>query len=483
MRGSGRCRLRARRRGPRAAGREPSHHSPFAIPRPRLLPRRAFLASSALALAGCRLLPPLRPAPPQRVLIVGAGLAGLSCALDLMRGGHDVTVFEASGRAGGRVLTVRGFHEDQWAEAGAEFFTEAHTAVSSWVHELGLAVAPARRPRATWLGGHFADLDAPDSPASLAWGVWQGLPECAGGEPRGHLDRLSLRELLELDAVPEEVQRIVDIIAAPLLGAPAAEVSALAAVREAEAWHRSAWALRAGAEALPAAMAERLGDRVRLRCAVVRLAHRPDAVSIETNLGERFAGHHAVLAIPPPLVAEIECDPPLPEERLRAHTAIAMSPTLRTLLQFRHRVWETEHGSAGDAVTDLPIGHVRHATANMPGERGILAVQTTGPLVQTLRPLGERERLYRVVAQVDQIWPDLAPAFAAGASHDWGAQPWIRGGRTLWRPGQLGDLQPLLRRALGRVHFAGEHTESPPGTMEAALRSGRRVAWEIVQGL
>ena len=76
----------------------------------RTITRRSLLAGSMTLAAGCTGLPlPRSPVQPHRILVIGAGLAGLSCALDLVRAGHEVTVLEATGRAGGRVQTVRGF--------------------------------------------------------------------------------------------------------------------------------------------------------------------------------------------------------------------------------------------------------------------------------------------------------------------------------------------------------------------------------------
>src|ERR671938_180405 len=71
---------------------------------------------------------------PKRVVVLGAGLAGLSAAYQLTRAGHDVTILEARTRAGGRVHTLREpFADNLHAEAGAMFVPESHHLVMRYI--------------------------------------------------------------------------------------------------------------------------------------------------------------------------------------------------------------------------------------------------------------------------------------------------------------------------------------------------------------
>jgi hypothetical protein len=80
---------------------------------------------------------------PKRVLVIGAGLAGLTAAYELTQAGHDVIVFEARNRAGGRVLTVRDFADELYAEAGGEGIEHNHDYMLRYVEEFGLSLYPA----------------------------------------------------------------------------------------------------------------------------------------------------------------------------------------------------------------------------------------------------------------------------------------------------------------------------------------------------
>ena len=120
--------------------------------------RRDFLTTSAFAAAALPFVDPFaaagevqaleRRGPSQRIIVVGAGLAGLCAAYQLTRAGHDVLVLEAQRRAGGRVETLREFAEDLCGEAGATRIPEHHHFALKYVKTFGLELDPFPAPGA-----------------------------------------------------------------------------------------------------------------------------------------------------------------------------------------------------------------------------------------------------------------------------------------------------------------------------------------------
>src|SRR6476660_8930517 len=111
------------------------------------LARRDFLSCAAMATAGVALLPsglsfPVqlkRRGPAKKVIVIGAGLAGLSAGFELTQAGHDVTILEAQTRAGGRACSIREpFSDNLYAEAGATGIAETNDLTLKYAHLFGL---------------------------------------------------------------------------------------------------------------------------------------------------------------------------------------------------------------------------------------------------------------------------------------------------------------------------------------------------------
>jgi monoamine oxidase len=106
--------------------------------------RRDVLTAGAFLLNPCLSWCVAATARPKRVIVAGAGLAGLSCAWELSKRGHDVTVLEASNRTGGHVRTIReGFPDHLYADCGAEHFTyPGYELCYQYAKEFGLTLLP-----------------------------------------------------------------------------------------------------------------------------------------------------------------------------------------------------------------------------------------------------------------------------------------------------------------------------------------------------
>jgi monoamine oxidase len=85
---------------------------------------------------------PLPKRHPRRILVLGAGMSGLTAALELERAGHTVIIVEAQTRPGGRVLTMRDEGGSPIAEAGAGRIPETHTWAMTYIGRMGLETDP-----------------------------------------------------------------------------------------------------------------------------------------------------------------------------------------------------------------------------------------------------------------------------------------------------------------------------------------------------
>jgi monoamine oxidase len=356
--------------------------------------------------------------------------------------------------------------------------------VRSWASELGVPVEQSPCTHAIHWRGATHTQQTDDPLVREAWRVWTEWPQWQSTGWVSEYDDLSLLEHFELEGIDPAVIEILALLAEGRLGMPLDAISVPQALVDAQAWRDTSMRFAQGAESLPAAMAESLGERILYHSAAVQIETNDQAVAVTTHTGERLFAHFGVLATPPHLQSQIEFDPPLPDDTAEALEEITMAPAHRVLLQFQHRPWEEGFNGAPESLfTDLPLGHVFDATSHQGGERGILRITASCRLPEGVAEREERERHRLFANWLDAIWPGLSEDFELGASCDWSAHPWTSGARSLWRRGQLTSHQPHLTHPIDHLHFAGEHTAPQPGTMDAALTSGRRVAREILYAM
>jgi monoamine oxidase len=115
-------------------------------------------------------------------------------------------------------------------------------------------------------------------------------------------------------------------------------------------------------------------------------------------------------------------------------------------------------------------------------DRRLVTTYTTGRNGILLGSVSRRTRPLLVADELEEIYPGSRAYYEHGESVAWHLDGWSQGTAVAYAPGQVNRFQAALRRPLGRVHFAGEHTDAFAGTMEGAVRSGLRAAEAIARG-
>jgi monoamine oxidase len=482
--------------------------------------RREFLRISALGMATLPLWsPPPASADPQRlerrgpsrrVIVIGAGLAGLCAAFQLREAGHDVLVLEAQRRPGGRVHTLREFAEDLHAEAGAARIPDNHACTLKYVRHFGLELEPfmpAGAPVYHLRGRRLVVRPgaAPDWPLALtsperARGL-DGMREHGFGEllarlgdptTRGWappelaaLDRVTTTDLLRREGFSEDAIHLRRAAGGGWDDTVEPE-SALRRLRTValEPPGVTYAKIRGGNDRLPYAFALRLADTIRYGSPVVRIESSGGeslrVVVDEPGGRQSLPADRVVVATPSTLLRRIEIVPPFSEEKTRAIAELTYASSCKVFLQTRTRFWAKE-GLSGFGYTDL-AGYLQ-VWAQGHGQRGPRGLLVAYSKMAGARRFGELDEARRIGAAVDtvsQVHPELPGQVEGGVSTCWDEDPWARGAWAMWRPGDMTRLEPHVARPEGRVHFAGEHTSPwPPGWMQSALESGERVAKEI----
>jgi len=444
-----------------------------------------------------------------RVVVVGAGLAGLTAALDLVEAGWDVVVLEARDRVGGRVHTVRGeaFSEGLHAEAGGESIDVDHRDLLALLDRFGLETEdrPANKildGLTSWRGRRRATADfvaERDGRVAADYARYEAaLDELAPGIDPAHperydgaagLDGRSLADFVDgLDLVPE-ARFLVDADNRGEFNAEAGDVSLLFVAQQ---WAVGEDTADEGVEArrvaggndlLPQAMADELADVIVRKAPVTRVSHTRVGVTVTAG-GSSYAGAWLVLACPFVPLRAVAFDPPLPDQVAAAIDGLDLGHAAKVTIQYDEQGWADDPSGAtsGFTVTDEGFGIAWSPTDSYgdPGGPGLLTAFLTGDGAEAAEAQTDPERIASVQEQFTHVYPQLVDLESGHQSTvAWAKERYTGGGYAVPHPGQMAAFWPVIRSGTGRIRFAGEHTEVLAGYMESAIRSGHRVAKEL----
>jgi monoamine oxidase len=452
-----------------------------------------------------------RSEPRRRVVVLGAGLAGLCAAHQLVRGGFDVVVLEAQNRPGGRVQTVReGFAGGGFAEAGAVRIPDSHVHTNRYLAEFGLTDKlfeypdtghqlwyldgesfATPRPPGTWSVAQMSDDERRDPHAGFARYLGPAVAAAGDvfsprwpdldGETRA-LDGLTLAQLARRNGASEGWLRFLRASQGNL---GSFNALAFAGQETAMAGAKAVYGLRGGNDQLPAAFAAALGGRVRYRAEVLRVDSLPDRVVVgyrdAAGRCHELEADHGVCTIPFPVLRRVRLTG-LGEVKMLAIETYRMADAAKVYFQTRNRFWHDGRSGAAGGLnlvgTDTAAQRIWDISPGQPGPFGMLCAY----LIADSSALGSvppEERADHMLAEIVRFLPELAGNVVASYVKVWAEDPFAGGCCALAEPGQLRWLLPAARSPDHRLHFAGEHTSPMVAWMDGALESGERAAAEI----
>lgn len=458
----------------------------------RALLRWAGVAGPALATNA--------PRSPKRVVVVGAGIAGLSCAYELAKRGHDPILLEASSRPGGHVKTLKDqFADGLYADVGAEhFYYPGYNRFWGYVKEFGLTPLPY--PRRDHLirffkHGTYSEADLRRATVLSKLGFNTREAEFLGNHGWTELPLLYLSKYVEeirdeREPFTGKLRELDKISVAELLmreGASAGALASFGGSGSALHWiwgaaikhlrgtpyeSKKLFRLLGGNQQMTDAFAARLKPRLRLGSPVTRLEHRGTGVSVTyQRMGQpaTLDADYLVLAISLAVLRQIPVTPAWPEEKNYVIQEMPYTTKTRVIFQSRSRFWETDRISPNWAPSNPKLNELWAMAEEVKTPRGIL-VGGSQPGVTGAASLATFLDLYAgKSADIESV-----------VQHEWAKDPWAgMCERNTYRPGELVRFWPEANRPVGRVHFAGAYAAQMSWGMEAALESAHRTAQAI----
>jgi monoamine oxidase len=487
--------------------------------------RRAFLGRAAGAAAAATALPAATglsgvaraAAGGPRIVVIGAGLAGLTCAYRLRQAGFEPTVYEASGRIGGRVLTERDTFPGLVAEHGGELIDTGHIETRQLCQELGLELDNLLRAETNGTEPLYYFDGAPYTVAQAEAdynGVYQKLHSdvSAASYPttyttsteRGRqLDNMSIVDWIE-ESVPGGMRskfgQLLEVIYTIEYGRESSDQSALNLLYllgyigqgrlrlfgpSDEKYH-----VRGGNDLVIDALRARLGlDQVQLGSELVsirRTAAGAYALGIrQGSTTQSITADRVVLTLPFTMLRTVDCSRAgFSAVKTRAIRELGMGTNTKLNVGFSARHW-VGLGCTGDTASDTGYQNTWEVSRGQPGTAGILVDYTGGRIGDAMGAGTPQQRATKFLSQLEPVLPGISAKHNGRvARFHWASHPWSRGSYSCYRVGQYTAFGGAESEVEGACHFAGEHTtQDYQGYLNGAVVTGARAASEVVAAL
>ena len=477
--------------------------------------RRRFLqqsatAASALLLGACARVPMQSDKGGGDVVVVGAGIAGLTCAWRLRQAGIPVRLYEAQNRIGGRMLSLTNhFADGQVCELGGELIDTGHVRIRALAAELGIALDdlsedPTHAFGDVWFaeGRRHDEAEILRDFAPLAQAIARDadtLPEgqITYAQPGGceTLDRESISQWLDRNGASGWLRTLIEVAYTTEMGLECGEQSALNLLtfidpgteafrifgESDERFH-----VRGGNDLIVKALAAKLGNAIETDAVLeaisqsagggYRLGFKRGSSAFEVNASR------VVLALPFTTLRRVRMDVELPEVKRRAIHELGYGTNAKLMIGFNERIWRTRHASSASSFSDLPLQTTWETSRMQAGAAGILTNFVGGKHGVEIGEGSAMMQADKAARELDAIFPGLSAAREGmkQARMHWPTHPWTLGSYACYRPGQWTSLRGAPGEAVGNLHFAGEHCAlDNQGFMEGGVESGEWVAEAI----
>jgi monoamine oxidase len=482
-------------------------------------------AASAVATAGAA-----RADRAPRIVIVGAGIAGLTAARTFLRAGLPFTIYEASQRVGGRMHSdTRTWRNGQVSEHCGELIDTDHTTIISLArhYKIGLTDVLAAEPNGStdtyFFFGHYYPVAQANQDFAP---VYEALTrdQNAAGYPTTFDQYNAAGELLDNTSIYDWIEknvpgghrsrmgRLLDVAYDIEFGGPTSVQSALNIVyllgsqtdpqnfsifgSSDEHYH-----ITGGNERLPQAIAGELEwqapGALHLGTSLTSIAKRDDG---RYSLGllsadRRFSvdADHVILAIPFSVLRNLDyAQAGFDQRKKMAIAELGYGTNVKLQLQFNSRLWNAPGPwgrSTGEVFTDLRFQNTWEVTRGQHGNTGILVnyLGSAGADVQgsPSDPAAARFYANSFLNQLELVYPGISRIWNGLATLDVPARsPFLKGSYSYWKLGQYTTIAGTEGLPSGRCHFAGEHCSIDfQGYMEGGAREGIRAAQEVVKAL
>ncbi|XP_067364534.1 L-amino-acid oxidase [Channa argus] len=448
---------------------------------------------------------------PRHVAVIGGGIAGLTTAKLLEDAGHKVTIIEASNRIGGRVETHRNRQERWYAELGAMRIPSFHKILLSFISKLQIPLNPFiqedintyylidRVLHKTYavennpgvlnysLNERERGMSAAQLFSQALWKVKDDLKTLGCSAMLDKYDSYTVKEYLvkEGNLSRGALKMIGDLLNENSLFYTS--LTEMLYIQSDINDKTEYFEVTDGFEHLPRAFFGVLNATILLNSKVKLISQtggRNVTVTSQDNSGSliNLTVDYVVVTTTAKATLFIDFQPPLSGDKMEALRSVHYASSTKVILSFSERFWENEGIRGGKSITDQPSRFIYYPSHSFPetAAGALLASYTCSDDSTLFQGMREEELMAVVLEDLIKIHGEkIRHQWTGGLVKKWGLDPYSLGAFALFTPYQQGHYSRELFQSEGRVHFAGEHTATPHGWIETAMKSAIRAAKNI----
>jgi L-amino acid dehydrogenase len=443
------------------------------------------------------------------VVIVGAGLSGLTAALRLTQTGRSVVVLEAGDHVGGRMLREQ-TSDGAYVDLGGQWVGPTQDRILALADELSVQRFPWYHDGETVFifngdrgefDGNFPPFEGeppPLPPAEVedAEQAWQAVEDLAATVPieapwdapnASQLDSETAETWMDANA-SGDFARFVIAQNCRIGGSGAFEPSQASALHL--AWTQAnapqseepeRYLFVGAAGQIPGLIAAQLGDSVTLNAPVWGIEQDGiTGVRVHGRAGV-YGGQFAIVAVPPTLAGGIHYDPPLPARRQQLTQRMPMGSLLKVNAIYPYAFWR-QSGLSGVGTGDLPVAQFTADSSPPGGSPGILTSFIAGDAAVSAGLVSSKARQEAVLRDFVDFFGDEAAAPIQFIEKNWPSNPRTGGAFTdFMAPGVWTSYGQALRAPIGRLFWAGTETAYRwSGYFDGAVRAGEDAAAAVM---